>query len=192
MQATPALRTFIGIPIPPAIGSNLVTLKRRAKAPESWNWTREDDLHITLKFLGSLTPAQLHYLGSHLSAIRASPVEISLTRPNFFDRVGVLLVDVAPTEPLLALQSAVEQASTMIGVAPEARPFHPHITIARSPRRRPIPPHRDLIESLDALCRKLPTRDFTAPEFVLFQSNAGRYTALGGFPLEPKDLTSPT
>ncbi len=94
----------------------------RWSAPESW--------HITLQFLGN-TP-QYECIVARLRELRSPPVPIQLEGLGFFERAGVFFAGVGLTPELQALQQRVTAATGLCGFIPETRPYHPHITLARS------------------------------------------------------------
>lgn len=97
---------------------------------------------------------------------------------------GVLFVDVHVTPELLALQQAVTAATAPCGFAPEQRPYHPHITLARRKGRSAGRELRDLKLQI----RHQPDLStFTADSFVLYESistpEGSRYAIRERFPL---------
>ncbi len=98
-------------------------------------WVSADALHITLKFLGNVSedvePAVRTALRAGAAGASSFDVAIgsfgafpSLSRPN------ILWVGVS-SAPLVELQQKMDSAYAPIGFAPEARAYHPHITVAR-------------------------------------------------------------
>ena len=95
------------------------------------------DLHLTLAFLGPLSPARLEDAIGAVSTIAHPAIEIPLGRFGCFRRAGVLwLAPRARPVGLVELHSVVSARLLEAGFAAERRPFKPHITLAR--RNRPI------------------------------------------------------
>ena len=94
-------------------------------------------LHFTLKFFEDLPEAKL--VAAKVAAARAaagsSPFPLSLSGLGTFPPRGparVLWVGCAAGgDALASLASAVERESVLEGFEPEARPFSPHLTLAR-------------------------------------------------------------
>jgi RNA 2',3'-cyclic 3'-phosphodiesterase len=102
---------------------------------------------------------------------------------NVFDRAGALVVDVALTEELMALQKRVAEMTRKCGFVPEERTYHPHITLARAKGdgRRQLKELKSRIETVPKLSM------FIANEFLLYESHLGpggsKYEVQGRFPL---------
>jgi len=95
---------------------------------------------------------------------------------------GALWAGVEPKEPLAALAAKLERACQAVGLEPERRAFHPHITLARWKGHRT----RALADFLDRR-RGLVSEPFEVGEFILFESRLSRhgahYEAVASYPL---------
>jgi 2'-5' RNA ligase len=107
---------------------------------------REENVHLTLAFLGEVPAPQLDALLSLGGRVATEAQSFALA----LDHVGgtsYRLAWVAPAEynePLHALQASLARALADEGFALERRMFRPHVTLARdcvrSVHRGPIPP----------------------------------------------------
>jgi 2'-5' RNA ligase len=124
------MRLFVGLPIPARLAQ---ALARHARASNLANahWTPPENIHLTLAFLGEVAEDRLPAVLHELDELGAEPLQIRLTRLDTFPRAGVLFVDVEPAPTLLQLQAQVAARMARCGFALEARPYHPHITLAR-------------------------------------------------------------
>ena len=101
-----------------------------------------ENIHLTLKFLGDVTPAKLNEVKKALSAVRFQPFQLEIKGAGAFPslkRMNVIWVGIG--EGWTQVQQIFEQTETLLhgqGFSRETRPFSPHITIARvrSSRRR--------------------------------------------------------
>ena len=93
---------------------------------------------MTLRFIGEVDRPLAEDLASALARIRAAPFELRIGGVGRFDQrnSGALWAGVEPKEPVAALAGKVDRACQSIGLEPERRAFHPHITLARWKCRR--------------------------------------------------------
>lgn len=162
------MRLFIGIPLADAAVAELAGACTGLRSDDDGlRWSAPDSWHITLQFLGNTTADQLHCLTLRLSELRAAPVPIQLGGLGLFDRAGVFYAGVELTPELIVLHEGVTAATAPCGFEPEARPYHPHVTLARAKG-----------QSRGRQLRNLKTRIHTQPvfprlaaeEFLLYES----------------------
>ncbi|HTW61408.1 MAG TPA: RNA 2',3'-cyclic phosphodiesterase [Terracidiphilus sp.] len=180
------MRLFLAIPLAESVAAELarLTSRLRSAAPDL-RWSAPDSWHITLQFLGETTPAQYECLIPRLAGLRSPPFLVRLAQPGLFDRAAILHLGVEPTPQLLELQQRIVAETTPCGFEPESRPYHPHITLARSKSRS---------RNLHSLAARLPGQGsltaFTAREFLLYESHlsssGSTYEVRHRFPLEPR------
>ena len=161
-------RLFVALRPPTAMRRDC--LDAIAGGPPGWAWQREEQLHVTLRFVGEVERPVADDIAAALSSIRASEVELGLRGVGFFDqgRQGVLFARAGPREPLEALHKKVDRALTTVGLQPERRAFLPHITLARAPA-----PAADPTGWLEAHAA-LSAPPEPVGEFILYESHLGR------------------
>lgn len=101
---------------------------------EGARWQDDDQLHLTLGFIGEVGSRQADDLAEALERVRGMPFPLALRGVGHFERKGapsILWAGAAPSEPLAQLQGRVEQACRRAGIPPEGRRFAPHVTLAR-------------------------------------------------------------
>ena len=186
------IRSFVAIeveePVRTAVVAYLADLRRRL---DDVAWTRPENLHLTLKFLGGVTGDRLKALADDLEVIAAAQPSFSMqfsgvgAFPNAA-RPHVLWVG-ASAAALPGLASAVDTAARRVGVAPEARPFHPHVTLGRVRERRGVAARGAGMRDLVAADRSREFGAAAAAAIVLFRSDTGpggaRHTPLARAPL---------
>jgi 2'-5' RNA ligase len=128
-------RAFVAIPMPEDAAARLAGLVRGLTVGRRVD---EDNLHLTLAFLGDVTDEGLEELHDTLSAVRGAPVELRFEGLGVFgdDRPRAVWAAVAAEARLMELQKQVERAARKAGLSPEARRFVPHVTLARLKGRR--------------------------------------------------------
>lgn len=175
------MRTFIAIDIDERIRRQLAAVQDalRPKAGRM-KWVDPDSMHLTLKFLGDTTPAQAEAVSAELAEISAAtaPFDIRVEGLGVFGPRGpvrVIWTGVAdPHGRLVALRDAVEARVAPLGFPTEARPFSPHLTLARSGREPPNPHLREIVARLPAFC----AGEQLVTELVLYESMLTRARAI--------------
>jgi RNA 2',3'-cyclic 3'-phosphodiesterase len=180
------MRLFIALDIPAEIRAGLTKYMERARAlgPEA-RWARVEGLHVTLKFIGHVDDSVVEKIKAALASIKAAPFEVKFAGVGFFpnpnaERVFWAGVDGAESLPRLA--SSIDSALEKLGFPRETKPYHPHLTLARTSSR----PLRELKPLLAEAPPQFGT--MTAREFFLYQSHpqkgGSKYTKLERFALE--------
>lgn len=133
-------------------------------------WSKPESWHITLQFLGNTEPERYECVVARLGELRLPPVPIWLEGLGSFDRAGVLFAEVRPTPELLLLQRRVNQAMEACGFPVDARPYQPHITLARSKGKG----RAQGLSALKTRAHAAPGfTQFVAGEFLLYESVPG-------------------
>ena len=133
-----SLRTFIAIQLPPEVRARVaqhVACLRQELPDVRASWIREDNLHLTLKFLGDVPVADISRVSDAVaSATKSAPsFELTFSDCGTFPphgRPSVLWIG-AQASGLQALHAAIEEELAQAGFPRESRPFRPHLTIAR-------------------------------------------------------------
>jgi 2'-5' RNA ligase len=131
----PTLRTFVAIelvdPARTAVADYLSALRPTGGVA----WTRPENLHLTLKFLGNVATARLGEVTQGLAQATAASAAFTMTVAGVggfpsVARPRILWVGCkAPALPPLA--AAIDAACVRLGFAAEERAFHPHVTLGR-------------------------------------------------------------
>jgi 2'-5' RNA ligase len=166
------MRLFVGIPLAAAVIGELAAVSARLKSKENGlRWTAPESWHITLEFLGNVAEEKYASLVERLRQVHSPPVPVRLEELGFFDRAGVFFADVGLTPELLTLEKRVTAATELCGFMHDARPYHPHITLARS-KGRGLRELKSRIQRQPAFTR------FVAGEFLLYESHLSPSGAL--------------
>lgn len=171
------MRLFIGIKM--GCKAYLTALQDRLKTLGRGRFTRPDNLHITLKFLGELPPDKVSGLCKAIAEAGGEKFMLEVGGARMFNRNGILAADVtAGADKLAALAARLETALEKRGIPRETRPFRAHITLARD-----FQPSGGLSGVPQQRCA------FTVDEVILFESRRenGRlvYVPLFAHRLEP-------
>lgn len=152
-------------------------------------WTAPSQLHLTLRFLGSVAPEQVPPIAAALAQVKAPRFEVALAgvgvfpAPSSHQPARVLWAGVAPAEPVRGLKAAVDQ---VLGPDPESqeRGFSPHVTLARLGRG----PRAAVAEFLSRHA-SLATPAWTVSSYRLYESRTlpegATYVPLHTYALQP-------
>jgi 2'-5' RNA ligase len=186
-------RTFIAIELAAnvraQIARHIQTLRQQFPDVRA-SWVREENLHLTLKFLGEVSVEDIQKLSTAAASAAAAinPFALSILGPGTFPPHGqpkVLWIGIEDEQRnLIQLQARLEDECVRLGFARESRSFHPHLTIARvrSPKgsRQLAQSHKDT---------DFPFQNVSVSEIVLFRSElrseGSKHTALSRHPLRP-------
>lgn len=147
-------------------------------------WVSDDNLHLTLRFIGEVERPLANDIAGALERLRFERFALRIAGIGKFEQRngGALWAGVEPKQPVTALAAKVERACQSAGLEPERRVFHPHITLARWNRRNS--------EAVEAFMRRnsdLSSEPFEIDCFILFESKLSRhgphYKAVAEYPL---------
>ena len=147
-----AIRAFVALPLPDALRAGVAETVRAMKAllPDV-RYVHDQGAHVTLRFLGWTDAETLAALEGPLRAAAAEcpPGEMGVRGMGMFPDRGsprVLWMGLSLWPEVRVLQARCEAAAVAAGLAPEPRPFHPHLTLGRwrDRARRPALPEADL------------------------------------------------
>jgi 2'-5' RNA ligase len=139
-----------------------------------FRWQDEEQLHLTLRFIGEVERPIADDLADALGRVRAEPFSIRISGVGRFEQrsSGALWAGVEPKAPVAALAAKVERVCLAVGLEPDRRAFFPHITLARWKGRRT----REVADFLERK-RGLSSEPFAVDEFILFESRLSRHGA---------------
>jgi 2'-5' RNA ligase len=137
-------------------------------------WVGDDQLHLTLRFIGEVDRPVANDIAGNLERIRSPSFDLEVAGVGKFEQRngGALWAGVRPKEPVAALAAKVERAVQQAGLEAEHRVFMPHITLARWNRRN--------TEAVEAFLRRnadLKSAAFRADRFILLESKLSRHGA---------------
>jgi len=134
------LRSFIAIELPADLQDTIYasTSGLQESLPKPLvRWVPPKNLHLTLKFLGDVSPANLEQLAEALMVETAKHETFSISVgglgafPNS-RRARVIWIGMDAPASLGTLQHCVESVAERLGYPPEERPFSAHLTIGRT------------------------------------------------------------
>lgn len=159
-------RLFVAIDLPEEVRRELARF-RREEVPGA-RWVPVEQLHLTLRFIGEADDAARAAVQQALAAVRGVPFPLAVQVVGHFPprkNPHVLWVGADAGAPLTDLQEQVERSVQAAGIAPEGRPFSPHITIARL---RETPSH--LVAEFEKRHQAFACPPFPVDAFHLYES----------------------
>ena len=178
------IRLFVALCPPPAIRDVVADLQEGVPGAR---WQDDDQLHLTLRFVGEVERPQAEDLAAALAQVHAPAPQVALAGVGSFGargRADTLWAGLAPAAPLHHLHAKVEQACARAGLPAERRAYAPHVTLARLPRSLGGAPE---VAAWCARHAALSSGQFTLPHLILYRSQLGRegasYEAVARWPL---------
>jgi 2'-5' RNA ligase len=160
-------RLFVAIRPPETVRVQLLDLM---EGLPDMRWQHDDQLHLTLRFIGEVERPVAEDVAAALQLIRFDRFSIALDGVGKFEkqRNGALWAGVRPKDQLKALNAKVERACQSAGLEPERRAYHPHVTLARWKGRA---------QRLDAWLERhggIASDPWEIRDFILYESHLGR------------------
>lgn len=149
------VRAFIGVPLPVTtrqlLSASCSAMRVSSPAWRTEKWVAEENLHITLKFMGDLPAGLLDEVGRVMAATAAGTPAFAITVGDVVPiprmRAATMLWSTLAEggERVVRLANDMDAALAAAGFTAETRPFKPHITLVRARR-----PRRAGLDLLDA------------------------------------------
>ena len=184
------IRSFIAIEVPQPLLARMGELQRELRRMEAGvNWVRPEGMHLTLKFLGSISAEEVEKIARAIAPVVAAwkSFELRIHGLGCFPssrnpRVIWVGIDRGGGEAS-SLQKVIEDKAAEVGFPPEGRPFKPHLTLGRV--RTPIG-RSSFIQAMEKH-KEVEIGTFQAREVYLFKSelkpSGAVYTKLQTFPM---------
>jgi len=170
------MRCFAAIPLNEAIRRALREVQQGLDLPGvKVRWVPDDQMHLTLKFLGETTDDQVVPISRALDELAAGTPAFTLRArgmgcfpPHGTPRVIWVGIE-DPDAALNELHQRVETALAELGFPPERRRFRPHLTLGRVKRD----PQKAVFPAVDGVA-EFDGGDFAADRLILYASQLHR------------------
>lgn len=177
-------RLFVALRPPPRIRALLIAAMGGVPGAR---WQDDEQLHLTLRFIGEVGRPQAEDVAAALGRVRSEAPTIAIAGVGRFEKRGrtdAIWAGVTPPQSLNEIHARVDRALLQAGVAPDRRAYLPHITLARLNRGAGVEAAIDLFLAARA---SLSSDPFTLDAMMLFKSRLGhegaRYEAIARYPL---------
>lgn len=180
------LRLFVGIALSPPIISELQLLRSNIKGAR---WIEPENIHLTLRFIGEVSPEIAEEIDLALSKIVLPTFMLRLESVGTFGqgrKTHSLWAGVGASEELFQLRNKTETTMLNLGLSPDSRKYTPHVTLAKL---KDVPNWQlgDFL-STHAIFK---SQVFKPSEFALFSSHLGKsganYQIEARYPLKGND-----
>jgi len=159
-------RLFVGLEIPSIMWPELDDARAGV---EDARWQRDDQLHLTLAFIGLASRKVMRDIEDELAAVSFRPFALRLSGVGQFGKDGgirTLWAGVDDPEPMAVLHEKIQHRLGGLGLILDQRRFIPHVTLARFPRRA-----RPAVDAWFGANTNLCTREEWISHFTLFSSH---------------------
>lgn len=161
LEQGPTKRSFIALPLPPEIKEKIWESTGKKIPNEQLSVVKQDNLHVTLCFLGNRTIEEQKKIEQALEKIKQEQFEVGLFGISHFDKRVLFLQITSGAGELEKISTELAEQTGMC-----SGKFHSHATLARNKKMRPEE-FAKLVEKLGKGKEKLV---FLAKEIVLFES----------------------
>lgn len=163
------MRLFIAAEIPLEIRKDLSGLMNMPEGAAKVKWVEEENIHLTLKFLGDVDEKKAEEITKALGTVKQDPFRCSVKGFGAFpsdDYVKVIWAGLEPHDDIVSLQKKIDDALEPIGFKRDSK-FHPHATIGRV---RFVKDKALLKKWLSELKENVYEKEFSVDSFVLKKS----------------------
>lgn len=171
---------FIAIDIPASLEGKLLPYQEPLSKKLYGRWEEKEKFHITLQYLGELSPQELAQIQKTFRETLAlqKDFEITIANLGFFptlNKARVAWLGVQSQD----LQDLQSRLAAKMAKRPET--FVAHITMGRLT----YAPPPGVLEKLQVEVEKLGPLSFSAQKILLFQSFSGKYEEVDSVVLQP-------
>ncbi len=170
------MRLFTAIALPDTVRSELAAIQPRH--PDI-RLTPESQIHMTLRYIGETDKVRTRRILNRLSHVTFRPFDIELMGTGCFPNPrepSILWAGVRYHPILREMYDGMQEELYRVGVPPEGRSFHPHVTLGRirkAKRQNHLEESPPLDTVLDHFFNDAPSRfhvTFRVDRFRLYQS----------------------
>lgn len=136
------IRAFIAIELSPEIQQRIEQVSNQLKQRLEGvpvRWVPVENIHLTLKFLGDVSVANIEMLTEILQQVVGDHHEFEVSAGGLgafpqTHRPRVLWIGLSTSPELAAIQREIDLETARLGYAGDDRPFSPHLTLGRVSR----------------------------------------------------------
>lgn len=141
------MRLFIAVNFGGETKRNIIAVQERLREAGRGNFSRPENLHLTLAFLGEVAPDRVPAVRQAMDQTAIRPLALRFDHVGCFQRGGgdIWWIGFAENEALLEMRKELCGRLSAAGFVLESRRFSPHVTLAREVRLHRQPDRRALL-----------------------------------------------
>ena len=128
------MRLFVAIRIPETIREELVTLQKKiGNDYAKIKWVEQDNMHMTLKFLGDVDEDKTALVRQSLNSVEYESFGAEFSGTGGFpgeSYIRVIWAGLEPADRISGLHETIEESLYSLGF-PRDKKFSPHVTLGR-------------------------------------------------------------
>jgi 2'-5' RNA ligase len=126
------MRLFVAINFNDDTRSRLLSLRDELRSKsQSGNFSLPENLHLTLAFIGEVSPKKIDKIKAVLDTVDFAPFEATIERLGTFSRGTLWWAGLREVKSLMNLQHEIEHKLALCGFEMDGRKYSPHITLGR-------------------------------------------------------------
>jgi 2'-5' RNA ligase len=140
------MRLFIAVNFDKETKRNMIAVQERLRKVGQGNFSRPENLHLTLVFLGEVTPNRAAAVKQAMEQTSVQDLLLTFDHVGCFQRDGgnVWWIGLAENRALLEMRKELCGYLSAAGFKLESSRFAPHITLAREIRQTEKPDRKTL------------------------------------------------
>lgn len=159
------MRVFIALDLPQKTKDNLERSANEFKEMSAGgNFTKKENYHLTLHFLGEVAPSDLIYVQSAMDGVKdMSAPELAVSQFTVLRASDIVCAKLKQSQALTALHDELGQRLERHGFKVEHRAYRPHITLIR--KKSFSLPFSEVTKSV-----KVYNMPFNATDLILYET----------------------
>ncbi len=166
-------RIFIAYKLPNELKNDMLFYQHKVKNIKNFygvNWVKQENMHITIAFLGQVIDRDIEKVKSIIDSVHFSPVKIKTHKVAFFIKNGrpaILYMSVSNADELKDKAEEIRSKLVDKGINFDRKQFNAHITLARVKREADADDfYNAVMEKLD----RVEEKEYTINNIVLYES----------------------
>ena len=126
------MRLFISINFNDNTRAQLLALRDELRSRStSGRFTTPENLHLTLAFIGEVSPKKVEKIEAILETVTFEPFEAVVNKLGSFSRGTLWYAGLREDKPLMMLRREITYKLALCGFEMDGRKYSPHITLGR-------------------------------------------------------------